>query len=194
MRRLVIWLGVIVGWGVCAPGVQAQEPSRPIRFRTGIGELAAITVYVRDQQRALDWYSERLGFEVRVDEWRGADQRILAISLPGQDRPLIFLERVSDRHNPQYLGRIGGQGGWVFSAPDLIETYMRLRDLDVRFTETPVETSQGLRAAFVDLLGNEWILVQPPEPGGELPEADGPWPQTGGPSPDTDGGPPGSDG
>lgn len=146
-----------------ARGLAAQEPSEPIRFWTGIGELVSVTIYVPDREQALDWYTERLGFEVRVDEWYAADERFVAIAPPGQESPLIILEDVSDRVNPQNRGRVGTQGGWVFHVTDLIDTYMRLWDLSVRFTETPTETPAGMRAKFVDLLGNEWTLLQPAE-------------------------------
>jgi catechol 2,3-dioxygenase-like lactoylglutathione lyase family enzyme len=150
---------------VCVLGsrLAGQEPSAPIQFWTGIGELVSITIYVPDQEQALDWYTERLGFEVRVDEWYAADERFVAIAPPGQDHPLIVLEDVSIRGNPQYAGQVGAQGGWVFHVADLVDTYMRLWDLSVRFTETPIETPLGMRAKFVDLLGNEWTLLQPPE-------------------------------
>jgi hypothetical protein len=58
---------------------------------------------------------------------------------------------------------VGNQGGWVFQTSDLIDTYMRLRDLNVRFTESPTETMDGVRAMFVDLYGNEWTLLEPGE-------------------------------
>lgn len=144
-----------------ARGGAAQEPTQPIRFWTGIGELAAVTIYVPDQERALIWYTEKLGFEVRIDEWDEMVRRHVAIAPPGQDRLLITLEQTTASQNPRFRGRVGSQGGWVFHASDLIETYMRLQDLGVRFTEPPTETTKGLRAMFVDLLGNEWILLQP---------------------------------
>ena len=132
-------------------------------FQTGIGPLTALTIYVRDHEQALRWYTERLGFEVRVDEDYARGERTLAIAPPGQEAPLIFLGLTTTRHNPQYSSLVGNQDGWVFQATDLIDTYMRLRDLNVRFTESPTETLEGLRATFVDLYGNEWILVEPGE-------------------------------
>ena len=161
MRFRLMWAAALAGL-VCPVGdLGGQEPPQPLRFWTGIGELTAITIYVPDQERALVWYTEKLGFEVRIDEWDELVRRHVAIAPPGQDRPLITLEQTTARQNPRFRGRVGSQSGWVFHAPDLIDTYMRLQDLGVRFTEPPTETTEGLRAMFVDLLGNEWILLQP---------------------------------
>jgi catechol 2,3-dioxygenase-like lactoylglutathione lyase family enzyme len=141
--------------------LRAQE-REPISFETGIGHLTAVNLYVRDCERALRWYTERLGFEVRLDVVYGSGERVLAIAPPGQETPLIHLVLTTTRESARDPSLVGRQGGWVFEAPDLLDTYMRLRELDVRFTESPTETIEGgLRATFVDLYGNEWVLLEP---------------------------------
>lgn len=140
--------------------LDAQDRER-IVFETGVGALSAVTIYVRDQERALRWYTERLGFEVRRDDWYGSGERVLAIAPPGQEAPLIYLESITSSPDPQNPSPVGGQSGWVFQVTDLIDSYARLRDLDVRFTQPPRETIDGWRATFVDLYGNRWGLWEP---------------------------------
>lgn len=149
-------VALILGMG---RALGAQEPA-PMVFQSGIGPLAAVTIYVRDHERALRWYTERLGFEVRVDLEYASGERVLAVSPPGQETPLIHLALTTTRENPEYSSLVGNQGGWIFQTSDLVETYMQLRDLNVRFTESPTETFDGMRAIFVDLYGNEWTLLE----------------------------------
>lgn len=142
-------------------GTLDAQDREPIRFETRIGPLSAVTVYVHDQERALRWYSERLGFEVRTDEWYASGERALAIAPPGQETPLIFLQPVTAGPTAQDASQVGAQSGWVFQTADIADTYMRLRDMDVRFTESPREVGDGWLATFVDLYGNRWSLWQP---------------------------------
>lgn len=142
-------------------GTLAAQNREPIVFETGVGALSAVTIYVRDQERARRWYSERLGFEVRTDVWYAGGERVLAVAPPGQESPLIFLEVAVTGRPSGTPSPVGAQSGWVFEAADLVDTYARLRDLDVRFSEPPRETVDGWRATFVDLYGNQWGLWQP---------------------------------
>lgn len=151
--------GILLVMGHAAV-LEAQD-REPITFETGIGALSAVTVFVHDQERALRWYTERLGFEIRADEWYASGDRSLAIAPPGQDTPLIFLELAAADRDPRNPSPVGTQSGWVFQVADLVDTYARLRDLDVRFEESPTETMDGWRATFVDLYGNRWRLWQP---------------------------------
>ena len=49
-----------------------------------IQRVSVITVVVKDQDKALQWYTEKLGFEKRTDQRLGPEFRWLSIALAGQ--------------------------------------------------------------------------------------------------------------
>ena len=47
-------------------------------------------VYVSDQQRALEFYTQQLGFEVRQDDTMPGDLRWLTVALPGRETGILL--------------------------------------------------------------------------------------------------------
>ena len=115
------------------------------------------TVYVRDQQRAVDFWVNKMGFEKRTDLPMGPDARWIEVSPPGAQTVLV-------PYTPPWLeSRIGTFSGIVFDCDDIQATYKELRRRGVEFTEEPTQQSWGLQAQFKDSEGNGYVLVQSKE-------------------------------
>ena len=56
-----------------------------------ITQLGIVTIYVHDQDDALDFYTGKLGLEKRADVAMGPDARWLTVAPPGQTSPEIAL-------------------------------------------------------------------------------------------------------
>jgi catechol 2,3-dioxygenase-like lactoylglutathione lyase family enzyme len=134
-----------------------------------ITKLSHATLYVTDQDEALEFYTKKLGFEVRTDatmegfRWLtvGArDQRDLEIVLmrlaPGGPWDAETVAQL------QALLAKGGLGGGVFEADDCRKTYEELRAKGVEFTSPPTERPYGVEATFKDPFGNWFSLTQHP--------------------------------
>jgi catechol 2,3-dioxygenase-like lactoylglutathione lyase family enzyme len=120
---------------------------------TGINRLACITIAVKDQDEALRWFTENLGFQKRVDR-PGPGMRFLTVSPPKQPDLQVILASWFPEH-------IGKNPTAVLYTDDCRSTYDELRNRGVMFTEGPQARPFGLQAVFKDLYGNSYALLEP---------------------------------
>lgn len=121
-----------------------------------ISHIASISVYVNDQNRALDFYVNTLGFEQRADMPMGPNLRWVAVGPPGARTEIILVYGYAD-WSPE---RVGTFSGIVLNTDDMQATYATLSERGVRFTETPNQQPWGMQAQFLDQDGNSYVLVQ----------------------------------
>jgi len=121
----------------------------------GIERFACITVAVKDQDEALHWFTEKLGFQKRVDQ-PGPGMRFLTVSPPNQPDLQVILASWFPEH-------IGTNPTAVLFTRDCRATYDELKHRGVEFSEAPQERPFGLQAVFSDLCGNRYALVEPGE-------------------------------
>jgi catechol 2,3-dioxygenase-like lactoylglutathione lyase family enzyme len=119
----------------------------------GINRFACITIAVQDQDEALQWFTEKLGFQKRVDR-SGPGIRFLTVSASKQPDLQVILASWFPEH-------IGKNPTAVLYTDDCQATYDELRDRGVAFAEAPQEKSFGLQAVFKDLYGNSYALLEP---------------------------------
>lgn len=131
-----------------------------------ITKLSHVTILVRDQEEALRFYMEKLGFVKRDDESFGPGARWLTISPPEQSEVRIVLWKPlpamhGEEGAKQMLAQVGQSTHWVFSTKDCRKTYETLSARGVKFMQTPTERPYGVEAIFEDLYGNHFVLTQP---------------------------------
>jgi predicted enzyme related to lactoylglutathione lyase len=120
-----------------------------------ITKARAVNIYVGDQQRSLDFYTEKLGFEVRVDDTSMPGMRWIEVAPPGADTSLILFTP------PGLEERIGTWSPVVFDSDDIDTTYATLRENGVEFSQPLEMQPWGMKMAqFKDPDGNEFVLVQ----------------------------------
>src|ERR1044072_7201450 len=97
--------------------------------------VRATTVCVSNQERALDFYVNKLGFEKREDGPFGLDSTLRWIegAPPGADTVLVLAKGFGGC-DPDRLGKFAGI---VFETDDIDSTYEELRSRGVKFTESP---------------------------------------------------------
>jgi catechol 2,3-dioxygenase-like lactoylglutathione lyase family enzyme len=119
------------------------------------------SIYVLDQDEALDFYVGKLGFEVHTDEDLGF-MRWLTVTVPGQPDREVLLERpgppAHDEDTAEQVRELvtkGAGGGWIgLSTDDIHKTYEDLRAKGVEFTEAPTERPYGTDCGLRDPFGN----------------------------------------
>lgn len=127
-----------------------------------ITRLAAVTVYVRNQDEALRFYTEKLGLEKRSDIQVPGGIRWLTVAAKGQTDIQIVLEDVKDSGRARALSDPVGAGTtWVFYTRNCRATYREMAGRGVKFLQEPKEQSYGVEAVFEDLYGNLFALVEP---------------------------------
>lgn len=133
---------------------------------TNISSLHITTLYVLDQDEALGFYRDILGFEVRDDVDMGF-MRWLTIALPGTDGPHLLLSLpgapIHDEATAASVRDLltkGALGGIFLTTDDVHATYERLRDAGVDITQEPVEQPYGTDIGVRDPFGNHVRISQ----------------------------------
>jgi catechol 2,3-dioxygenase-like lactoylglutathione lyase family enzyme len=123
-------------------------------------------IYVRDQDEALEFYVEKLGFTVHTDA-RNGDYRWLTVQHPDQPGFQLGLFKPQpptvDDATAQVLNELVAKGAMpplVFVVDDCSAAYHRLRQRGVEFTQEPVERYGSVDASFRDPSGNGWKMIQ----------------------------------
>ena len=124
--------------------------------------LVHIALVVRDYDEAIDFYVNKLKFELVEDTYQAEqDKRWVVVAPPGSKGTSILLARAS---KPEQFDFIGNQaGGRVFlflNTDDFWRDYRRMVADGVEFAREPQEQDYGTVAVFKDLYGNLWDLLQ----------------------------------
>ncbi len=131
-----------------------------------INKLAVVTLLVRDQEEALKFYTEKLGFDKRQDQAFGPGMRWLTVAPQKQTEVEITLLQPNpmmhgEARAREMLAMVGKQPAWSYRTDDCQKEYETLRARGVKFTQEPREQPYGLEAVFEDLYGNSYSLLQP---------------------------------
>jgi catechol 2,3-dioxygenase-like lactoylglutathione lyase family enzyme len=122
-----------------------------------------VTVRVQNQEEALRFYTQRLGFEKRSDWSMGANQRWVTVA-PKDDRVLERILQPSDRFEGEDRQRhrelVGKDPTIVFEVDDCRATFEQLRAQGVEFSLLPTEMGYGIEADGKDLYGNTQVFLQ----------------------------------
>ena len=128
--------------------------------------IEVVGLYVRDQDEALAFYVDKLGFRVHTDA-RNGDYRWLTVQHPEQPSFQLGLFRpqapVLDAATAQAATELVAKGAMpplVLMVDDCRGAFERLRALGVEFTQAPVERYGTVDAGFRDPSGNGWKLIQ----------------------------------
>jgi catechol 2,3-dioxygenase-like lactoylglutathione lyase family enzyme len=117
--------------------------------------LHVTSVFVDDQEQALRFYTEVLGFEPRTDVPIGNGDRWLTVGAPGQDVELL-LEPSSHPAVGPYREALAADGIPLasFAVDDVQAEHDRLVSLGVTFTQPPATMGPVTTAVFDDTCGN----------------------------------------
>lgn len=123
-------------------------------------------VYVRDQDEALDFYVEKLGFRIHTDV-RNGDYRWLTVQHPEQPSFQLGLFKPGppshDAASAQTLNEIVAKGAMpplVLVVDDCRAAYEQLNARGVEFTQEPVKRYGAMDAGFRDPSGNGWKMIE----------------------------------
>lgn len=128
--------------------------------------ISVVGLYVDDQDEALAFYVDKLGFRVHTDV-RNGPYRWLTVQHP--DQPLFQLglftpgPPVHDAATAQTLRAMVAKGAMpplVLTVADCRARYAQLKALGVEFTQEPVDRFGGVDAGFRDPAGNGWKMIQ----------------------------------
>jgi catechol 2,3-dioxygenase-like lactoylglutathione lyase family enzyme len=128
--------------------------------------VGVVGLYVRDQDEALEFYVDKLGFRVHTDS-RNGDYRWLTVQHPEQLSFQLGLfapgPPVLDAKTAETLREIVAKGAMpplVLVVDDCRVAYKRMNAAGVEFTQEPVTRYGSTDASFRDPSGNGWKLIE----------------------------------
>ncbi|MBL5773762.1 VOC family protein [Bacillus sporothermodurans] len=125
-------------------------------------KIIVTSIFVQDQDKALKFYTETLGFKKKHDVPAGEFRWIALVSPDGQDGTELLLEPNDNPAAKEYQEKIFTQGipATMFGVEDVREEYNRLIKHGVKFTIEPTEMGDVTLAVFDDTCGNLIQIAQ----------------------------------
>ena len=128
-------------------------------------KVTIISIPVRDQDKALKFYTEKLGFIKKKDIPLGEGNRWLTlVSKEAQDGPELLLEPAPNHFEPSKVYQDALMNAGIpytqFSVQNVEDEYNRLTKLGVEFSIKPTEMGPVKVAVFNDTCGNNIQLVE----------------------------------
>ena len=124
--------------------------------------LSIVSVVVRDYDAAIEFYTQKLGFELIEDTYQAEqDKRWVVVRPKGSGKASVLLAKASNAHQENYIGnQTGGRVFLFLETDDFARDFEAYKNKGVQFVRPPKSASYGTVAVFADLYGNLWDLVQ----------------------------------
>lgn len=120
-----------------------------------ITQVKFVSIPTRDQNRALRFYTEKLGFEVATDQVFDMTQRWIELRIANSaTRVVLFTPK-------DHESRIGTFFNGSFACDDVEATHRQLSARGVEFNGPPEKQPWGTFAIFKDPDGNQFVLSGP---------------------------------
>jgi len=124
--------------------------------------IAHVALLVADYDKAIAFYTGKLGFTLLEDTPLGDGKRWVRVAPPGATECSLLLARAADDRQRASIGNQGGGRVFLFLfTDDFRRDYGRMTEKGVRFVGPPREEAYGTVAVFEDLYGNLWDLLEP---------------------------------
>ncbi|MUK39528.1 VOC family protein [Aliivibrio fischeri] len=121
-----------------------------------------VALVVRDYDEAIDFYVNKLKFELVEDTYQAEqDKRWVVVSPPGSKGVTLLLARASKPEQDEFIGNQSGGRVFLFlSSDDFWRDYNRMVSEGIKFVREPQVQDYGTVAVFEDLYGNLWDLLE----------------------------------
>lgn len=131
-----------------------------------IENMTHVMLFVKDQNEALDFYTNKLGFVKVTDVSPAPGWRFLSVAPKGQGTEIILhvpnVEMQGEAEAKRETELIGKTPSLMFKVDDCKKTCDELRSKGVTIVMEPGEAPYGIQALIVDLYGNPLWLIEHP--------------------------------
>ncbi|MDW7690914.1 VOC family protein [Flammeovirgaceae bacterium SG7u.111] len=124
--------------------------------------LVNIALVVDDYDKAIQFYTETLGFELVEDSDLGEGKRWVLVRPKGEGSCRILLAKASGEKQEKSIGnQTGGRVFLFLHTDDFWQDYHAYTSKGVKFVREPAEEAYGIVSVFEDCYGNLWDLIEP---------------------------------
>ena len=124
--------------------------------------IVHIAIVVDDYDEAIDFYTNKLNFELLEDTYQSEqDKRWVVVAPPGSNGTTLLLARASKPVQRDFIGNQSGGRVFLFlNTDDFWRDYNRMTEIGIEFVREPKKADYGMVAVFKDLYGNLWDLLE----------------------------------
>lgn len=142
--------------------VSTESSVTNIKGGKNMMKVIVTSIFVQDQDKALKFYTETLGFVKKHDIPVGEHRWIALVSPEDQEGTELLLEPNAHPAAKEYQKKIFAEGipATMFGVADVHEEYNRLIKLGVKFTIEPTVMGDVTLAVFDDTCGNLIQIAQ----------------------------------
>ncbi len=115
--------------------------------------VSVVSVFVSDQDRAIDFFVNKLGFEKTTDVPFGEGERWIEVKAPDGQTTINLYKAPGEGPASDGFSRV------AFYSDDVRGTVEEMRSKGVEITEDPNEQPWGVQAQFKDPDGNGYVIV-----------------------------------
>jgi catechol 2,3-dioxygenase-like lactoylglutathione lyase family enzyme len=125
-------------------------------------KIIVTSIFVQDQDKALEFYTKKLGFIIKDDVPTGEFRWITLVSPEENNGTELLLEPNDHPAAKEYQEKIFADGipATMFGVADIRNEYTRLVEKGVKFTMEPTEMGSFTIAVFDDACGNLIQIIQ----------------------------------
>ncbi|WP_105172322.1 VOC family protein [Pseudoalteromonas sp. T1lg24] len=124
--------------------------------------IVNIALVVKDYDEAIDFYVNKLKFELIEDTYQAEqDKRWVVVAPPNSTGTALLLAKASKPEQRAFIGNQAGGRVFLFlNTDDFWRDYEHMKSVGVSFIREPQQQPYGTVAVFEDLYGNRWDLLQ----------------------------------
>ncbi len=125
-------------------------------------KIAHIAIVVNDYDEAIEFYTQKLNFDLIEDTVLNETKRWVLVAPKGSKECCLLLAKAANEIQQSSVGNQSGGRVFLFLYTDNFERdYQNLLDKEVKIIREPVLEMWGRVVVFADLYGNLWDLIEP---------------------------------
>jgi catechol 2,3-dioxygenase-like lactoylglutathione lyase family enzyme len=120
-----------------------------------------ISILVKDYDEAIEFYTNKLNFELIEDTRLSETKRWVLVKPKGKGECCLLLAKAMTNEQKMFIGNQSGGRVFLFlNTEDFERDYSNLVEKNVTIVREPTNEIYGKVAVFMDLYGNKWDLIQ----------------------------------
>lgn len=124
-------------------------------------KITHVTVIVKNYDEAIQFYTEKLGFELVTDNSFGQGMRWVTVAPSRDNETAIVLVEADSKDKVERLGSQAANHVFlVIHTDDCRRDYEEMKARGVHFLSEPNEVPWGIEVVFEDLYGNRFDMVE----------------------------------
>ncbi len=123
--------------------------------------ISQITLVVRDYDEAIEFYTQKLQFELVEDTPLTETKRWVLVRPQNSNGFCLLLAKAVNEEQKKSVGNQSGGRVFLFlKTDDFWRDFHQMKSVGIEFVREPSEEVYGTVAVFKDLYGNLWDLIE----------------------------------